>query len=54
MQDPMVVDETFLLAQPHHPQASRDRSFTRSQNRSDQQDLGVFPDGRRMSVAQTL
>lgn len=44
IQDSMVVDETFLLAQSHHAQASSHSSLAKRQNCSNQQDLGVFPD----------
>ena len=45
IQDPVIVDETLLLAQPHDTQARRHRAFARGENCADQQDFGVFPDG---------
>src|SRR5262245_4081972 len=44
IQDPMVVDETFRLAQPHDAQASGHSSSAKRQDRSDHQDFGMFPD----------
>src|SRR5262249_803836 len=44
VQDPMVVDEAFLLAQPHDTQTSGHSSSAKRQDGSDQQDFGMLPD----------
>jgi hypothetical protein len=43
IQDPVVVDETFLLAQPHDPQTSGHSSSAKLQDCSGHQDFGMFP-----------
>jgi hypothetical protein len=40
----MVVDEAFLLAQPHDTQTSGHSSSAKRQDGSDQQDFGMLPD----------
>lgn len=45
IQDSMIVLKMDLLALAHNAQASRDRAFAGSQDRSNQQDFGVFPNG---------
>ena len=45
VQGSMVVGEATFLAQPHDAQASGHSSFARRQDRSDQQDFGVLPNG---------
>jgi hypothetical protein len=41
----MIVGEASFLAQPHDTQAGGHRSFTRRQDRSDQQGFGMLPNG---------
>jgi hypothetical protein len=43
IQDPVIVDETLLLTQPHDPQARSHRAFASGENGSDHQDFGVLP-----------
>jgi hypothetical protein len=47
IQDPVIVDETLLMTQPHDTQARSHRAFASGENCTGQQDLGVFPHGLR-------
>jgi hypothetical protein len=44
VQDPMVIDEAFFLAQPHDTQTSGHSSSAKRQDGSDQQDFAMLPD----------
>src|SRR5712691_12109823 len=45
IQDPVIVDEPLLLAQPHDTQARRHRACARGENSANQQDFSTFPNG---------
>jgi hypothetical protein len=51
IQDPTIVLKMDPLALVHNAQASFDRAFTGGQDRSHQQDFGVFPNGLEKSNA---